>query len=453
MDTKQIIGGDWEREIKRGLRHANLFIACLSHNTAQPGEVLRFEYASALEIEQERLEGEIFIVPVRLEPCEIPEAFRKLQTVDLYDQDGWDNLVRAVRSKSPPSRLPLLAAALTLVLAAVGAYIWLQPTAQADFLAARVAGKSAAFRNPSNSELRCGRWKHPATPIHRQSARSFIRTGPATKKPARSNGLRFVSRRALYFAKASTLRSELKAPGKAFSTCSTVRTARTAPSAASMIFPTNRIRSGENQVWPDNLLRLPDRTSDPPYWEFTSERPDYGGEMLIVLLSPDPIPDLPAGPESQPVADDTLSYWNTKAGKDVRLRNFRSSATSFDDRGSRLARWSCAVDPNSAGATVSFRGEIPMRTPHFFALSRFPWLPTGNFGPAPLLSVSQYGATSRRFAVARVTLRRGKSSGAEPHTKGTGRSCLKYGLLVSMSTPRRSPWQWPKRAGKFARSA
>ena len=230
MDTKQIIGGDWEREIKRGLRHSNFFIACLSHNTAQPGDVLRFEYASALEIQQERLEGDIFIVPVRLEACEIPETFSKFQTFDLYDQAGWDNLLRALRSKSPPSRLPLVALALTLLIGAVGTYIWLQPTAQAELLAARVAGKKAAIRNPSKSALRCGKCNHRTTPIRHQSAKSFIRTAPATKKPARSNGLRFVSRTTPDFIRASTSRSELKAPEKASSTCSTVRTAMTAPS-------------------------------------------------------------------------------------------------------------------------------------------------------------------------------------------------------------------------------
>ena len=37
------------------------------------------------------------------------------------------------------------------------------------------------------------------------------------------------------------------------------------------------------------------------------------------------------------------------------------------------------------------------------------------------LHFSQNEATNYRIAVARVTLRRGKSSGAEPHTKGVGR--------------------------------
>jgi beta-glucosidase len=52
---------------------------------------------------------------------------------------------------------------------------------------------------------------------------------------------------------------------------------------------------------------------------------------------------------------------------------------------------------------------------------------------------SHNGATNRRFAVARVMLRRGKSRGAEPHTKGAGRSCLTYYSSVSMSMPRRLP--------------
>jgi hypothetical protein len=44
------------------------------------------------------------------------------------------------------------------------------------------------------------------------------------------------------------------------------------------------------------------------------------------------------------------------------------------------------------------------------------------------LPISQDGATNYRIAVARVTLRRGKSGGAEPHAKGVGRTCLNYAL-------------------------
>src|ERR1051326_3244025 len=53
--------------------------------------------------------------------------------------------------------------------------------------------------------------------------------------------------------------------------------------------------------------------------------------------------------------------------------------------------------------------------------------------------------------MSRVTLRRGESSGAEPHTKGTGRSCLKYCLLVWMSMPRRLPWRSPNKPVKYVR--
>jgi len=49
---------------------------------------------------------------------------------------------------------------------------------------------------------------------------------------------------------------------------------------------------------------------------------------------------------------------------------------------------------------------------------------------------SQDGATIR-FAETRVTLRRDESSGAEPHAKGNGRSCLKYALSDWMSMPKR----------------
>jgi hypothetical protein len=323
MDTKQIIGGYWQTEIKRGLRHSNFFIACLSRNTAQPGDVLRFEYASALEIQQERLEGDIFIVPVRLEPCEIPEAFSKFQTIDLYDQAGWDNLLRALRSKSAPSRMPLLALALTVVLAAVGAYIWLQPTAQAELFAARTAGKNAAVRN--SVQVGVTLWKmqsssdsdppsvreivHPHRPGHTE-------TGTEQWTPVRiPDGSRFHKGEYFEVGIESSRKGFLYVFNRSYRNDGSL-------GPASMIFPTNRIRSGENQVWPGELLRLPDRNSDPPYFEFASERSDYAGELLMVLLSPDPIQDLPTGQDSLPVADEALSFWSTNAGKDVRLRNF-----------------------------------------------------------------------------------------------------------------------------------
>ena len=149
LDTQDIVGGEWRSAIKRGLRQSNFFIACLSKNTEDRGEVLQYEWDSALEIQRERLEGEYYLIPARLEPCELPDSLRHLQCLDLYEPDGWDRLKRLLRTKV--RRLPIAAAAaVTVILGAVFADAFLlRPSPATQFLDARVQGRSATPRGPS----------------------------------------------------------------------------------------------------------------------------------------------------------------------------------------------------------------------------------------------------------------------------------------------------------------
>ena len=42
-------------------------------------------------------DGEIFIIPARLEMCDTPEPLRRWQRVDLFEADGYKNLMSALR--------------------------------------------------------------------------------------------------------------------------------------------------------------------------------------------------------------------------------------------------------------------------------------------------------------------------------------------------------------------
>jgi hypothetical protein len=76
---------------------------------------------------------------------------------------------------------------------------------------------------------------------------------------------------------------------------------------ASLIFPTNRLRAGDNRIGHGTMVRLPDRESNPPYWEFNSQQPDYAGELLIVLLAPHPVKGFASKQDAIPVADYTVA--------------------------------------------------------------------------------------------------------------------------------------------------
>jgi hypothetical protein len=98
MDQYEIAPGElWEFAIERAIRSSDFFLACLSWNSASKRGILQREIRNALDAWKERLEGDIYLIPIRLEDCEVPEELRRFQWVDLFEKNGWSQLLRAIR--------------------------------------------------------------------------------------------------------------------------------------------------------------------------------------------------------------------------------------------------------------------------------------------------------------------------------------------------------------------
>ena len=63
------------------------------------------EVRSALDVADEKPEGTIFIVPVRLESCAVPTRLSRWQWVDLFDPSGFEKLLNALRQRAKQSGL------------------------------------------------------------------------------------------------------------------------------------------------------------------------------------------------------------------------------------------------------------------------------------------------------------------------------------------------------------
>ena len=100
MDSAAIAPGqDWAPGIIQAIHDSDFFIACLSPRYVdKPGWVQR-EIKVALDKLQGMLPRDTFVIPARLEPCEIPEALSHYQVVDLFDSDGPTKLIEAIRSE------------------------------------------------------------------------------------------------------------------------------------------------------------------------------------------------------------------------------------------------------------------------------------------------------------------------------------------------------------------
>jgi hypothetical protein len=98
MDRKDILPGEqWESSIRRAVRNSDFFLACLSANSVDKRGWIQKEIKQALDIWQEKLEDDIYLIPVRLEDCDAPESLSGFQWVNLFEEDGWTRLVKAIQ--------------------------------------------------------------------------------------------------------------------------------------------------------------------------------------------------------------------------------------------------------------------------------------------------------------------------------------------------------------------
>ncbi len=97
--AKLLPGQDWELEIRKAVREADVVVVCLSKQFNQAG-FRQKEVRLALDTAMEQPEGEIFIIPARLEECDTLESLRKWHWVDLFEDDGYEMLMRALQARA-----------------------------------------------------------------------------------------------------------------------------------------------------------------------------------------------------------------------------------------------------------------------------------------------------------------------------------------------------------------
>ncbi|HID20518.1 MAG TPA: toll/interleukin-1 receptor domain-containing protein [Methanophagales archaeon] len=98
IDTKDILPGErWKSSIQKAIRCSDFFLACLSAKSINKRGFLQKEIKIALDICREMLDSDIYLIPVRLEDCEVPESLRDFQWVDIFEENGWVQLVRAIQ--------------------------------------------------------------------------------------------------------------------------------------------------------------------------------------------------------------------------------------------------------------------------------------------------------------------------------------------------------------------
>lgn len=98
MDKQDIVPGElWENSIRRAIAACDFVLICISAHATNKRGFLQKEIKAALDTWQGMLDSDIYLVPVRLEPCLVPENLSSFQWVDVFENDGIEKLLWAIQ--------------------------------------------------------------------------------------------------------------------------------------------------------------------------------------------------------------------------------------------------------------------------------------------------------------------------------------------------------------------
>lgn len=100
LDSERLIPGqDWRNEIRNALLKCDAAVVCLSRAFDQKRGYRHEELKLALEKANLLPDDEVFLIPARLEECEVPESLRRLHRVDLFRAGGYKKLMDVFRRR------------------------------------------------------------------------------------------------------------------------------------------------------------------------------------------------------------------------------------------------------------------------------------------------------------------------------------------------------------------
>ena len=91
-EEKLMPGQDWDLEIRKAVRGADVVVVCLSNSSVSKAGYVQKEIRFALDLADEQPEGAIYLIPARLEDCQVPYRLNLWQWVNLFETLGYEKL-------------------------------------------------------------------------------------------------------------------------------------------------------------------------------------------------------------------------------------------------------------------------------------------------------------------------------------------------------------------------
>ncbi|HKV42688.1 MAG TPA: TIR domain-containing protein, partial [Blastocatellia bacterium] len=114
LDEEDLLPGqEWANEIQKAVRASDVVLVCLSRDSITKQGYVQKEIKFALDVADQQPEGTIFVIPVKLEECEVPNRLSRWHWVNLHEDRGYDKLVKSLEHRNagmgrPPGNATLV---------------------------------------------------------------------------------------------------------------------------------------------------------------------------------------------------------------------------------------------------------------------------------------------------------------------------------------------------------
>lgn len=96
LDKEDLLPGQkWESHIGNAINNSRVVIVCLSTNWVGEKSFVHKELKTAFEVMDQLPEDRVFIIPVKLDDCSIPDKLKDIQYIAL-DQSGYLRKIQLV---------------------------------------------------------------------------------------------------------------------------------------------------------------------------------------------------------------------------------------------------------------------------------------------------------------------------------------------------------------------
>ncbi len=101
LDLEKLLPGqDWETEIAKAVKQADIVLVCLSKNSFSESGYIQKELRYVLNLADEKPDNTIFVIPLKLEECNIPDKLAKWQWLNFYEANAFPKLLNTLKVRA-----------------------------------------------------------------------------------------------------------------------------------------------------------------------------------------------------------------------------------------------------------------------------------------------------------------------------------------------------------------